>query len=86
MNYLVKHRDRFRAVVCASDNDEGGIEMAENLGLDHEPPPNGLGDWNDAVRALRDDPHALDDPSASKRATAPSRRNPPRPEADDLTI
>lgn len=86
VNYLVKHRDRFKAVVCASDNDEGGVEMAENLGLDHEPPPNGLGDWNDAVRAVRDDPHALDDQRLSKRAAGPSRHNPPRSEGDDLTI
>lgn len=86
VNYLVKHRDRFKAVVCASDNDEGGVEMASNLGLDHEPPPNGLGDWNDAVKALRDDPHALDDKHASKRAAGPSRRNPPRPGGDGLVI
>lgn len=84
VNYLVKHRDRFRAVVCASDNDEGGVEMAQNLGLDHEPPPNGIEDWNAAVQALRDDPHALEAQNASKRTTAPSKPK-ARPKASDVS-
>lgn len=60
INFLLKHRDKYQSVVCAADNDEGGVEMAQNLHLDHEPPPNGIHDWNDAVKALRDDPAALE--------------------------
>lgn len=84
VNYLVKHRDRFKAVVCASDNDEGGVEMAQNLGLDHEPPPNGIEDWNAAVQALRDDPHALEAQDVPKRTTAPSKPK-ARPKANDVS-
>jgi hypothetical protein len=84
IEYLVKYRDQFKSVVCASDNDPGGVEMAGNLGLDHEPPPNGLGDWNEAVKALRDDPHALDAKDASKRTTGPSRPK-ARPKANDAS-
>jgi hypothetical protein len=88
IEYLVKYRDQFKSVVCASDNDPGGVEMAENLGLDHEPPPNGLGDWNEAVKALRDDPHALDAQGVSKRTTGPSshKARPKTNDASDLEI
>lgn len=59
IEFLYRHRAKYKAVVCASDNNPAGAEMAENLSLPHEPPPNGIEDWNDAVRALRDDPTAL---------------------------
>lgn len=74
IEYLVKYRDQFKSVVCASDNDQGGIEMAENLGLDHEPPPNGLGDWNEAVKAVRENPDALLPNVPEKRAAKGLRK------------
>jgi hypothetical protein len=91
IQFLVKHRDKFKSVVCASDLDEAGIEMAKNLHLDHEPPPNGIEDWNEAVKALRDDPDALSPQSgfsseiASEAPRRPSKR-PSRSKGDDLTL
>ncbi len=58
--YLDKHGSQYQEIVCASDNGVGGSGMALALDLPHEPPPNGINDWNDAVKALRDDPKALD--------------------------
>lgn len=58
--YLEKHGSKYQELACASDLDVAGIQMAQNLDLPHEPPPNGIHDWNDAVKALRDDPGALD--------------------------
>jgi hypothetical protein len=72
IEFLYRHRAKYKAVVCASDNNPAGAEMAENLSLPHEPPPNGIEDWNDAVRALRDDPAALQ-PKDGNAAKPPVR-------------
>lgn len=92
INFLLKHRDKYQSVVCASDNDEGGVEMAKNLHLDHEPPPNGIHDWNDAVKAFRDDPSALvpvsQDPpqNAAQALPGPLPRRTRAREAGDLDL
>lgn len=74
VDYIVKHRDLFKSVVCASDNDKGGAEMAENLGLPHQPPPNSYGDWNDALKAVRENPSALLPKVPEKRDSRVSRK------------
>lgn len=59
MPFLIEHQDEYGSLACASDNDQAGREMAANYGIDHEPPPNGFHDWNDALLAFNVDPKAL---------------------------
>lgn len=95
MPFLLDHQDEYGSLACASDNDTAGREMASNYGIDHEPPPNGFHDWNDALLAFNVDPKALEsaqdartdvlaglEPEAHER---PSRRLPRRP-VDDNTL
>ncbi len=82
--YLEQHGAKYQELACASDLDAAGLEMAQNLDLPHEPPPNGINDWNDAVRALRDDPGALDARAAPVAEPRPKKRKAqPRRNQDD---
>lgn len=54
--YLEKHAHEYQEVVCAADNGQGGSGMAKALGLRHDAPPAGFGDWNDAAQAVAVNP------------------------------
>ena len=82
INYLVKHRDRFLAVVCASDNDKAGADMAENLGLPHEPPQAPHGDWNEALQAQTAAPGAALPVTTKSAVRAPEAPRSTRTNAD----
>lgn len=84
MPFLIQHQDKFDSLACASDNDDAGREMARNYGIEHEPPPNGYHDWNDALQAYNRDPAALaqatTDPDPKPE---PEARQHPLPRRDD---
>lgn len=83
INYLVKHRDRFMAVVCASDNDKAGADMADNLGLPHEPPQSPYGDWNEALQAQTAAPGATAPVTTKSAVRAPEAPRLARSNADE---
>lgn len=83
--FVEKHGDEFDVIVCASDSGPGGEGMAAAMGLPHEPPPNGIEDWNAAVVALRDDPGALDAvPDRDPEPEKPKRKRQPRDNSPSL--
>lgn len=49
LDFIARHGKRFAQVVCASDNDDAGRKMAENLSLPHTPPAAPHNDWNDVL-------------------------------------
>ena len=48
--YIEKYGKNYSAIVCASDNDAAGANMAANLDLPHHPPAAPGADWNDVVK------------------------------------
>lgn len=82
INYLVKYRDRFLDVVCASDNDKAGKDMADNLGLPHEPPAAPYGDWNEALQAQTAAPSAVPPVTPKSAVRAPEAPRLNRTKAD----
>lgn len=66
--FIEKHGAEYGEIVCASDQGLDGETMAMNLNLRHAPPPNGIHDWNDAVKALEIDPKAFDQAKPIERA------------------
>jgi hypothetical protein len=73
MPFLLKHQDEYGSLACASDNDEAGRDMAKNYGIAHEPPPNELHDWNDALKAFQDDPQAFTHANAKEATVEPTK-------------
>ncbi len=82
INYLVKYRDRFLDVVCASDNDKAGKDMADNLGLPHEPPAAPYGDWNEALQAQTAAPGVAPSVAPKSAVRAPEAPRSNRTKAD----
>lgn len=50
--FIEQHGDKYGEIVCASDNGVGGAGMAKAMGLRHDAPPEGFGDWNDVAQAV----------------------------------
>jgi hypothetical protein len=76
--YLDKHRGDYDQVVCASDNGDGGREMAKVLGLPHDGPPKGFDDWNEYAQAVAVNPSISANWQAEVTAQADQRSEGPQ--------
>lgn len=88
--FIEQHGEKYQEIVCAADNGQGGAGMAKALGMRHDAPPAGFGDWNDVAQAVALNPSISELWQANVRSQIEApRQEQKRPAAkhdDDLAL
>lgn len=84
--FIEQHGSKYGEIVCAADNGQGGVGMANALGMRHDAPPAGFGDWNDVAQAVAANPSISELWRSEIQTRIEKPKRPAIKRNDDLTL